>query len=62
MSRRPVICPHCEKPMNHHADKLREPESDDDRPDVGFDGVVWEVHACVTCNATTSARARDLHV
>jgi ribosomal protein S27AE len=54
-----MICPKCRAEMNHHADKLVDPITPDDRkhfnPDLG--GVVKEMHYCPACGGVESREA-----
>jgi ribosomal protein S27AE len=51
-----MICPNCGDEMNHHADKLVDPITPEDRkhfnPNLG--GVVKEMHYCPGCGAVES--------
>jgi hypothetical protein len=46
-----MLCPKCGKTMNHHADKLVAPATQDDinAMDETLGGIVQETHACAGC-------------
>jgi hypothetical protein len=48
----PVICPACDVPMNHHADKLRDATEADVAIDPDFGAVVEEFHCCPECGGS----------
>jgi ribosomal protein S27AE len=52
----PMICPGCEVPMNHHADKLRKETYRDEASafDGALGGVTEEFHTCPQCGKTES--------
>jgi len=45
----PMICPACNVPMNHHADKLRDAREADVAIDPDFGAIVEEFHCCPQC-------------
>ena len=47
-------CPHCGVEMNHHADKVVDPVTREEREhvDEAFGGVVKQVHLCARCGHT----------
>jgi hypothetical protein len=51
-----MICPRCKIPMNHHAEKLREPRDAPEaaRMDARMGGVLEEFHSCPNCGMTSS--------
>lgn len=55
----PMICPKCGATMNHHADKLADPRTQDEalRWDAMLAGVVQEMHACPACGANATRLA-----
>jgi predicted RNA-binding Zn-ribbon protein involved in translation (DUF1610 family) len=52
-------CPRCGAEMNHHADKLIEPTSQEEaeRMDAALGGMVEEMFACPNCGYVDSRRA-----
>jgi predicted RNA-binding Zn-ribbon protein involved in translation (DUF1610 family) len=54
-----MICPKCGFQMNHQADKLTHPvtEEEAERMTAAMDGVVEEVFACPNCGWIESRRA-----
>jgi ribosomal protein S27AE len=54
-----MICPWCGAEMNHHADKLMDPITPEDRKhfNPNLDGVVKEMHSCPSCGAVESRQA-----
>jgi predicted RNA-binding Zn-ribbon protein involved in translation (DUF1610 family) len=54
-----MICPNCGAEMNHHADKLVDPITEEDRrhfnPNLG--GVVNEIYYCPSCGGVESRQA-----
>jgi NMD protein affecting ribosome stability and mRNA decay len=55
---RKMICPKCGDEMNHHADKLVDPVTPEDRKHVNaaLGGVIEETHCCPGCGALSSRR------
>lgn len=55
-----MICSECGAAMNHHADKLVEPQSPADtrQIDAALGGVIEETHACPGCGNLESRRAQ----
>jgi hypothetical protein len=56
---KPMTCPECGQPMNHHANKLVTPTTPEEaaRIDADLGGVVQEIHKCAPCNVTASRLA-----
>jgi len=52
----PMICPTCNTPMNHHAEKLVDPRSAEEAAamDLQMGGVIEEVHTCPGCGYVAS--------
>jgi len=53
-----MICPKCGAEMNHHADKLVDPVTPEDRKHVNaaLGGVIEETHCCPGCGGLASRR------
>lgn len=53
---KPMICPNCNMPMNHHAEKLVDPRTAEEAAatDPGMGGVIEEVHTCPGCGYVES--------
>ena len=53
-----MICPKCGDEMNHHADKLVDPVTPEDRKHVNatLGGVIEETHCCPGCGAVATRR------
>jgi ribosomal protein S27AE len=51
-------CPKCGAVMNHHADKLIDPQNaeDVDRVDPIVGGVIEQIHGCPNCGNVASRR------
>jgi ribosomal protein S27AE len=51
-----MICPWCGAEMNHHADKLVDPITPEDRKaaDPALGGVIEQVHHCPSCGGVES--------
>jgi predicted RNA-binding Zn-ribbon protein involved in translation (DUF1610 family) len=54
-----LTCPKCGTPMNHQADKLREPTSREEAESTRLGGVVIAVFACPSCGWIASLRRGD---
>jgi ribosomal protein S27AE len=54
-----MICPNCGAEMNHHADKLVYPVTEEDakKMDAALGGVIDETHYCPGCGGVESRRA-----
>jgi len=54
-----MICPNCGAEMNHHADKLVYPVTEEDakKMDAALGGVIDETHCCPGCGGVESRRA-----
>ena len=59
MATNPLICPNCNRPMNHHADKVIYPPNpaEVEQLHVELGGVLEETHACPGCGAVASRKA-----
>jgi len=53
MGQNSMMCPRCEIPMNHHAEKIVEPRGEGEaQGSTGpFDGAIEEFHTCPRCGA-----------
>jgi predicted RNA-binding Zn-ribbon protein involved in translation (DUF1610 family) len=53
-----MICPKCGDEMNHHADKLMDPITAEDREHFNsvLGGMIEEMHCCPGCGAAQSRR------
>jgi ribosomal protein S27AE len=60
VSRPSLECPACGTPMNHHADRLVHPltEEEEQAMTTALDGVVEHVLACPDCGRAASIRTR----
>jgi ribosomal protein S27AE len=52
----PLSCPACGAAMNHHAEKLATPLTEEDarRMDPSLGGVVVEAHTCPACGMSAA--------
>jgi ribosomal protein S27AE len=59
LDKRKMICSMCGAEMNHHADKLLEPQSAADTQylDSALGGVIQETHSCPGCGNVEFRRA-----
>jgi ribosomal protein S27AE len=53
-----MICPKCGEEMNHHADKLVDPITPEDRKKINpaLGGLIEETHHCPSCGGVESRR------
>lgn len=53
-----MICPKCGGEMNHHADKLLDPITPEDRRhfNAALGGMIEEMHYCPRCGAVASRK------
>ena len=53
-----MICPKCGAEMNHHADKLVDPVTPEDRKHFNYtlSGMIEEMHSCPGCGAVASRK------
>jgi ribosomal protein S27AE len=53
-----MICPKCGAEMNHHADKLVDPVTPEDRKHFNYTlgGMIEEMHSCPGCGAVASRK------
>ena len=59
LDKKKMICSICGAQMNHHADKLVEPQRPDDTNyiDPALGGLIEETHSCPGCGNVESRRA-----
>jgi ribosomal protein S27AE len=53
-----MICPKCGDEMNHHADKLVDPITPEERKHINpaLGGLIEETHQCPSCGGVESRR------